>query len=89
MFNALKYIHDKGLIHRDIKPENILLVSRDNDVNLKLADFGFCVDASAVASSQTVGTPGYVSPEVIEKKPHGPPVDLWAMGVVLYMLLGG
>lgn len=36
-----------------------------------------------------VGTPGYVSPEVIEKRPHGPPVDMWAMGVVLYMLLGG
>lgn len=92
MFHALKYIHDKGLVHRDIKPENILLVSRDDDVSLKLADFGFCVDSSTVQSGpskQTVGTPGYVSPEMIERKPHGPPVDMWAMGVILYMLLGG
>ncbi|RYY78389.1 hypothetical protein EON63_17820 [archaeon] len=53
--------------YRDIKPENILLVSRDDDTKIKLADFGFCVDASIInsgAPSVTVGTPGYVSPEV-------------------------
>jgi serine/threonine protein kinase len=81
-----------AMLSRDIKPENILLVSRDNDVDLKLADFGFCVNASSIALGTqqiTVGTPGYISPEVISRKPHGPPVDMWAMGVVLYMLLGG
>jgi serine/threonine protein kinase len=47
------------------------------------------VDSSAIQGRETVGTPGYVSPEVIERRPHGSPVDMWAMGVVLYMLLGG
>lgn len=57
---------------RDIKPENILLVSRDNDINLKLADFGFAVQSAGPPSiKEQVGTPGYIAPEVIEGKPHG------------------
>ena len=72
MFKALKHIHDQDLVHRDIKPENILLVSKDNDVDLKLADFGFAVQLTAGGSvKQQAGTPGYVSPEVLERKPHG------------------
>lgn len=56
----------------DIKPENILLVSKDNDVDLKLADFGFAVQSAGPPSiKQQAGTPGYISPEVIEGKPHG------------------
>lgn len=76
--------------NRDIKPENILLVSKDDDVSLKIADFGFAVRLNGSAGvKQQAGTPGYVSPEVIERKTHGKPVDMWAMGVVLFMLLGG
>lgn len=72
LLKGLKYIHDKDMVHRDIKPENILLVSKDNDVDLKIADFGFAVQLTAGGSvKQQAGTPGYVSPEVLERKPHG------------------
>jgi serine/threonine protein kinase len=67
-----------------------LLVSKDSDIGLKLADFGFAVRLSGSAGvKQQAGTPGYVSPEVLERKPHSKPVDMWSMGVVLFMLLGG
>lgn len=75
--------------HRDIKPENILLLSKDDDTTIKLTDFGFAIQTDEINYNKLAGTPGYVSPEVLERKPHGKPVDMWAMGVVLYMLLGG
>lgn len=56
----------------DVKPENLLLVSKNNDVDLKLVDFGFCIPAtSSLVQTSFVGTPGYVAPEIIEKKPYG------------------
>jgi len=89
IFQAIKYIHDRNIVHRDIKPENILLLSKDDDTTIKLTDFGFAIQTNEINYNKLAGTPGYVSPEVLERKPHGKPVDMWAMGVVLYMLLGG
>ena len=71
LLDTLKYCHDKNLIHRDVKPENILLVSRDNDTQIKLVDFGFAVLAGTPLANPSAGTPGYISPEVLLKKPIG------------------
>lgn len=56
---------------RDIKPENILMTSRTDDINLKLADFGFAVKSGVPAAKQNAGTPGYIAPEILLGKPHG------------------
>lgn len=56
---------------RDIKPENILLTSRTDDINLKLADFGFAVKSGVPTAKQQAGTPGYIAPEILLGKPHG------------------
>jgi calcium/calmodulin-dependent protein kinase (CaM kinase) II len=73
------------------KPENLLLASKNKGANVKLADFGLAIE---VIGEQTAwygfaGTPGYLSPEVLKKEPYGKPVDIWACGVILYILLVG
>ena len=85
---ALQYLHAQGIVHRDLKPENILLQSKDDDAAIKLADFGF---AKKMESSLTtsLGTPGYVAPEILNKQEYGASVDMWALGVIIYILLCG
>ncbi len=68
LLETIKYCHDRGVVHRDIKPENILLESRADDAQVKLADFGFAkkLDESSFSLMQTAcGTPGYVAPEIL------------------------
>jgi len=90
LFNALNYCHQKDVAHRDLKPENLLLVSKTNDKNIKIADFGF---AKRVTSSKCLltqcGTPGYVAPEILHGVPYGTKADMWSLGVITYILLGG
>lgn len=74
IFQAIKYIHDRNIVHRDIKPENILLLSKDDDTTIKLTDFGFAIQTEEINYNKLAGTPGYVSPEVLERKPHGKPL---------------
>mmetsp|Transcript_16508 Transcript_16508/g.31275 ORF Transcript_16508/g.31275 Transcript_16508/m.31275 type:complete len:335 (-) Transcript_16508:1085-2089(-) len=90
LFEALDYCHSKNVAHRDLKPENLLLVSRSDDKNIKIADFGF---AKKVTSSKCLvtqcGTPGYVAPEILHGVPYGVKADMWSLGVITYILLGG
>lgn len=91
ILESVNYCHSNNVVHRDIKPENLLLSSKNKDARIKLADFGLSVE---VSDDKTywfgfAGTPGYLAPEVIKKNPYGKRVDLWACGVVLYILLAG
>jgi MAP/microtubule affinity-regulating kinase len=86
---AIDYCHSKGITHRDIKLENTLIDNSNKKV--KLIDFGF---ATCFANTKKVkmfcGTPNYMAPEIVSRKEYlGPPVDIWAAGVLLYVLLTG
>jgi serine/threonine protein kinase len=85
IFSALEYVHSKKLVHRDVKAENILLTHNNEPV---LADFGIaaCVD-DAQAMTQACGTPGYAAPEIVTAKRYSQKVDIFAAGVVLYLML--
>eukprot|EP01083_Nonionella_stella_P091993 257333_1 len=90
LFGALAYCHQRDVAHRDLKPENLLLVSRDDDKNIKIADFGFAKKVSSEKCLLTqCGTPGYVAPEILHGVPYGTKADMWSLGVITYILLGG
>ena len=87
---AIKACHDQRVVHRDLKPENLLLKSKTEDINVKVADFGFAVVAeNDHCLSTQCGTPGYVAPEILQGILYGRPVDMWSVGVITYILLGG
>jgi calcium/calmodulin-dependent protein kinase (CaM kinase) II len=91
VLEAVRHCHENSIVHRDLKPENLLLASKTKGAAVKLADFGLAIE---VTGEQTqwygfAGTPGYLSPEVLKKEPYGKPVDIWACGVILYILLVG
>lgn len=79
------------LLRRDLKPENLLLASKAKGAAVKLADFGLAIEVQGDQQAWFgfAGTPGYLSPEVLKKEPYGKAVDIWACGVILYILLVG
>jgi aurora kinase A len=81
MISALSYLHDRNVIHRDIKPENLLL---GHDDQLKIADFGWSVFEPNSLRTTLCGTMDYLSPEMVQGKPHAKAVDLWSLGVLTY-----
>jgi serine/threonine protein kinase len=88
---ALQYMHGQNIVHRDLKPENLLYSSPSEDAVLKIVDFGLA-KAGVTPDGQlnsACGTPGYVAPEVLSKSAYGRPVDIWGLGVILYILLCG
>lgn len=90
LFDAMKYCHDHNVAHRDLKPENLLLASEDDDSNIKIADFGFAKKVKEPNSLTTqCGTPGYVAPEILEGKSYDTRADMWSLGVIVFILLGG
>lgn len=90
LFEAMAFCHSKKIAHRDLKPENLLLQFKDSDSELKIADFGFARKAATDYSLVTVcGSPGYVSPEILLGEPYGTKTDMWSLGVIVFILLGG
>ncbi|XP_056376357.1 serine/threonine-protein kinase DCLK3 [Hyla sarda] len=86
---ALGYIHGKNIVHRDLKPENLLVQKNpDGSSTLKLADFGLAVFVTEPILT-VCGTPTYVAPEILSEKGYGLEVDMWATGIILYILLCG
>ncbi|XP_067344624.1 calcium/calmodulin-dependent protein kinase type II subunit gamma-like isoform X18 [Channa argus] len=91
ILESVNYIHQHDIVHRDLKPENLLLASKMKGAAVKLADFGLAIEVQGEQQAWFgfAGTPGYLSPEVLRKDPYGKPVDIWACGVILYILLVG
>ncbi|KAF7664900.1 hypothetical protein LDENG_00160760 [Lucifuga dentata] len=86
---ALSYIHGKSIVHRDLKPENLLIEhTADGSSRLKLGDFGLAMVVTEPVFT-ICGTPTYVAPEILAETGYGIGVDVWALGVILYILLCG
>ncbi|XP_074466318.1 serine/threonine-protein kinase DCLK1-like isoform X3 [Sebastes fasciatus] len=87
--NAIKYLHSLNIVHRDIKPENLLVYEHgDGSKSLKLGDFGLATVVDGPLHT-VCGTPTYVAPEIIAETGYGLKVDIWAAGVITYILLCG
>lgn len=90
--SALQYMHSRRVIHRDIKPMNLILVNGTLESSIKIADFGFAtIDCDEIRRPGRFlyGTPGYIAPEVLQFRCYSTNVDMWSLGIVLYVLLSG
>ncbi|MGH0146344.1 UNVERIFIED_CONTAM: hypothetical protein FKN15_008083 [Acipenser sinensis] len=90
ILEALRYLHFKNIAHCDLKPENVLLASADPFPQVKLCDFGFArIIGERSFRRSVVGTPAYLAPEVIRSHGYNRSLDMWSVGVVLYVSLSG
>lgn len=93
VLEGVAYLHSKGIVHRDLKLENILLADSTPKTTIKIADFGLSKVFSASTTLSTVcGSPLYMAPELLTVEQQGdysPAVDVWSVGVVLFILLAG
>jgi len=90
---AIYHLHSRGIVHRDIKPENVVMESLERDSAVKLIDFGTAIaleeEAEMVTGGGRIGTWSYWAPEQLNQQPYDFAVDMWSLGVVLYILLVG
>ncbi|KAK7504803.1 hypothetical protein BaRGS_00003831 [Batillaria attramentaria] len=87
---ALRHLHSKSIVHCDLKPENVLLSSETAFPQVKLCDFGFArIIGEKSFRRSVVGTPAYLAPEVLKRKGYNRSLDMWSVGVVVYVSLSG
>ncbi|XP_065562821.1 serine/threonine-protein kinase D1-like isoform X2 [Artemia franciscana] len=87
---ALRHLHGKNIVHCDLKPENVLLSSNSEFPQVKLCDFGFArIIGEKSFRRSVVGTPAYLAPEVLRNKGYNRPLDMWSVGVIIYVSLSG
>jgi len=94
LLEAVAYIHSKGIMHRDLKPENILLASKVSNTDIKISDLGLAkmsrdYPRRLPRSHSICGSDFYLAPEVIKQEEYGREIDIWAVGVITYVLLSG
>jgi len=86
---AVDYLHSHGIVHRDLKPENLLSAGEGENEVVKVADFGFAKNFGEEKLVTSCGSPGYVAPEVLTEDTYTNEVDMWSVGVIIYILLSG
>ncbi|KXS18906.1 Pkinase-domain-containing protein [Gonapodya prolifera JEL478] len=88
--NGIAHLHSKKIVHRDVKPENLLMSTADSEAIVKVADFGLSnMIQQEDLLSTWCGSPAYMAPELVKSQKYDEKVDMWSMGVVLYVLLSG
>ncbi|XP_068109988.1 serine/threonine-protein kinase D1 [Hyperolius riggenbachi] len=87
---ALRHLHFKNIVHCDLKPENVLLASAEPFPQVKLCDFGFArIIGEKSFRRSVVGTPAYLAPEVLRNRGYNRSLDMWSVGVIIYVSLSG
>lgn len=89
IISAVQHMHRLNIIHRDLKPENLLLTSRDGKPEVKLIDFGLAKVMQEEVASSFLGTKGYLAPEMLQRHSYDKAIDMWAVGVIVFVLLCG
>lgn len=87
--SAVQHMHRQNIIHRDLKPENLLLTTRDGQPEVKLIDFGLAKIMQETVASSFLGTKGYLAPEMLQRHSYDKAIDMWALGVIVFVLLCG